>query len=195
MADPAKALETMIQNIEAKTGLTMKELSESIAESGLEKHGQIVSMLKERFGLGHGHANTVAHLARQSDGQADPQNAARSGGQSGDQVLDDLYVGKKEHLRPVHDRILSFLGTLGDFEVAPKKGYVSYRRKKQFAMVGPKTNSQVEVGLAAKVLPADERLKEMPTGSMCRYTTRLSSPDEVDGTLESWLRASYGEAE
>ena len=190
MADTAKTLDTMIRNIEAKTGKSMKQLAEIIAKSGLSKHGEIRSMLMDQYGLGHGAANAVVHLSLKSDGQS----AAEPKGLSTDQVLAGMYVGKKEHLRPVHDRILEILGELDEVEVAAKKGYVSYRRKKQFAMVGPKTNSQVEVGFAAKQLPADDRLKVMPAGSMCRYTTRLSSPDEVDATLKGWIQVSYEEA-
>lgn len=190
MADSSKTLDTMVRNIESETGKTMKELGEIVRASELEKHGELRSMIMEKFGLGHGAANTVVHLSLKSDGQS----AAEAQGLSTDAVLAGMYVAKKEHLRPVHDEILKLLQRLGAFETAPKKGYVSYRRKKQFAMVGPKTNTQVEVGLAAKQLPAHDRLKEMPAGSMCRYTTRLSSPDEVDESLEGWIRASYDEA-
>lgn len=190
MADTAKTLDTMVRNIEAKTGKTMEQLGEIIAQSKLTKHGELRTMLMEEYGLGYGAANGVVHLSLKSDGQS----AAETRGLSADQVLAEMYVGKKAHLRPVHDRILTMLGSLGAFEVAPKKAYVSYRRKKQFAMVGPKTNAEVEVGFAAKELPAHGRLKEMPPNSMCRYTTRLKSPDEVDGTLEGWLKASYDEA-
>ncbi|MEO5825425.1 MAG: hypothetical protein ABIR59_06020 [Gemmatimonadales bacterium] len=38
------------------------------------------------------------------------------------------------------------LSAFGDFEIAPKKGYLSFRRKKQVVMFGPATNSKVEVG-------------------------------------------------
>jgi hypothetical protein len=82
----------------------------------------------------------------------------------------------------------------GDYELAPKKAYVSLRRKKQFAMVGPATQKLVEVGLNAKGLPPSPRLKELPPGQMCQYTVRIGSVDEVDPELVSWLRAAYDSA-
>ena len=63
MAESNKALETMVKNIEAKTGKTMKQLATVISKSKLTKHGEIRSMLMEEYGLGHGAANTVVHLA------------------------------------------------------------------------------------------------------------------------------------
>jgi hypothetical protein len=189
MADSDKALQTMVKNIEATTGKTMKQLAQVIEKSGLAKHGEIRTMLMKTYGLGHGAANTVVHLALKSDGQS----AAEAKELSADDVLGEIYQ-KHEELRPVHDQILKVLEQLGDFEAAPKKGYVSYRRKKQFAMVGPKTKTAIEVGLAAKSLPKHARLKEMPPASMCRYTTRISTVAEVDATLAGWLKTSYTEA-
>ncbi len=189
MADPDKAIATMVKNIEAKTGKTMAELAQVVATSGLTKHGELRTMLMERFGLGHGQANTLVHLALKSDGQS----AAEAKGLSSDDVLAEIYQGK-EDLRPLHEAVLTMMEKFGSLEAAPKKGYVSYRRKKQFAMVGPKTKTAIEVGLSAKELPANPRLKEMPPASMCRYTTRISAPGEVDATLAGWLRRSFDEA-
>lgn len=189
MPDTDKATATMLQNIEAQTGKTLSDFARVIEKSGLTKHGELRTLLMSKFGLGHGQANTVVHLALASDGES----AAAAKGLSSTAVLDEIYVGKAD-LRPIHDRILVVLGQLGPFDAAPKKGYVSYRRKKQFAMVGPKTKTALEVGLSAKHLPADSRLKEMPPNSMCRYTTRLSALGEVDDKVRRWLEVSYGEA-
>lgn len=188
MADEAKAMATMIANIEKQTGKTFAALQEVVRKSPLTKHGELRSMMMEKFGLGHGQANTVVHLALKSDG------ASASVGRSPDAVLDEIYVDKKAGLRPIHDAVLAFLATLGDHEAAPKKGYVSYRRKKQFLMVGPKTATAVELGFGAKSLPADARLKEMPPNSMCRYTTRVSAPSELDALVRGWITQSYAEA-
>ena len=82
----------------------------------------------------------------------------------------------------------------GAFEEAPKKTYVSLRRKKQFAMVGPATKDSVEIGLNAKDLPAHPRLKVQPPGGMCQATTRISSAADVDDMLTGWLRQAYDAA-
>lgn len=189
MADLGKTVETMLKNIEAKTGKTLPDFAKVITKSGLTKHGELRSMLMETFDLGHGQANMLVHLALKSDGQS----AAEAKGHSADDALAEIYAGKPER-RGVHDKILLVLAKLGDYEAAPKKGYVSYRRKKQFVMIGPKTKTAIEVGFAAKTLPADPRLKEMPPASMCRYTTRVSSAAEVDATLRGWIKTSYDEA-
>ncbi|MEZ4413882.1 MAG: DUF4287 domain-containing protein [Gemmatimonadales bacterium] len=190
MADNAKAVETMIKNIEAKTGKTIAQLGAVVAKSGLTKHGEIRTMLMEKFDLGHGQANTVAHLALKSDGES----AAAARGLSAGDVLAEIYSGKKADLRPIHDKVLGILKGLGDYEAAPKKGYVSYRKKKQFVMVGPKTNTAVELGFGAKNLPAHPRLKEMPPNSMCKYTTRVNSAGEVDAQVAKWIEISYANA-
>jgi hypothetical protein len=180
---------TMIANIEKQTGKTLAQLGNVVTASGLAKHGEIRAMLMEQFGLGHGQANTVAHLVRQSDGAS----AAAAAGKTATDVLADIYTGKKEALRPIHDAVLAYVRTLGPFEEAPKKDYISYRGKKQFLMVGPKTNTAVEIGFGAKELPDHPRLKVMPPNSMCRYTTRVSDVAEVDGELKEWIGLAYGE--
>jgi hypothetical protein len=87
--------------------------------------------------------------------------------------------------------VLKAVHGFGPFEQAPKKAYVSLRRKKQFAMVGPATKDLVEVGLNAKALPPAARLKTMPPGGMCAYTVRIASARDIDAELVGWLRSAY----
>lgn len=181
MASVDKALATQLENIQKRTGKSLEELKAIIDASGMDKHGQLVAMLKTDLGMGHGDANTVVHWARRQE---------ETPGQSG-QELDTLYVGKKAALKPIHERILKSLHQFGGFEVSPKKAYISYRRKKQFCMVGPATNTQVEVGLNVKGLESGERLKELPAGRMCNYKVRLSSAEEVDSELVCWLKSAF----
>ena len=82
----------------------------------------------------------------------------------------------------------------GDFEIAPKKTYLSLRRKKQFAMVGPATNTRVEVGLNMKDVKPTSSLEALPPGGMCQYRVKLTSASEVDAELLRWIRQAYDAA-
>ena len=185
MSSLDKAVQTQLENIQKKTGKSLPELAALIKRSGLSKHAEIRDYLKRELGLGHGDANTLVHTVLQSDGQ----RAAE--GKSSDQVLDEIYTGGKAHMRPIHEKLMQEITTFGELEVAPKKGYVSLRRRKQFAMIGPKTNTRFEVGINAKDLPKGARLQEQPKGSMCNYIVSLSDPLDVDAELIAWIKSAY----
>lgn len=185
MADLDKAIATQIKNIESRTGRSMDELISLVRNSGLAKHGEIVAMLKQDLGVGHGDANLIAHQAKQ---------ASSAPKQAPDDPLDALYVGPKAALRPIHEALLAHMNGFGNFETAPKQKYVSYRRKKQFAMIGPATNTRVEVGLNARDLPESPRLEKLPAGQMCNYRVRLGDAAEVDAELMGWMRIAYTSA-
>jgi hypothetical protein len=183
MSDPDKALATQLANIEKRTGKTLAEFTQVIRESGLEKHGEIRDMLRSQFDLGYGDAHTLVFLARQ------PASTP-----SGDEAVDGLYSGAKATLRPVHDALMAAIGEFGDFEIAPKKTCVSLRRRKQFAMIGPATKTQVEVGINTKATLTSPRLKTSKPNSMCNYTCRLTEAGEADAELLGWIRRAYDEA-
>lgn len=180
-----KAIQTQINNIQKKTGMSLKELESFIKKSGLSKHGEIREMLKQKLGLGHGDANTLVHVVLKSDGS----RAAE--GKSLDAVLDEIYSGAKAGFRPIHDALMKHINKFGEFEIAPKKGYVSLRRKKQFAMIGPKTNTRFEVGINAQGFKKHARLSEQPKGSMCNYVVSLTDAKEVDAELIAWIKSAY----
>jgi hypothetical protein len=190
MPDPVKALATQLENIQKRTGKTLAQLEKVIRSSGLTKHCEIRDMLKKELGMGHGDANTLVHHILKSDAVS----AAAEGNLSPDNVLAGIYTGPKAALKPIHDRFMAEISKFGEFETAPKKAYVSLRRKKQFAMVGPATNTRVEVGINIRGLGATDRLKENPPGGMCQYTVRLTDPKEVDSELIGWVKQAYDAA-
>ena len=185
MADVQKALATQAKNIEIRTGKTMEQLIAYVAGSGLDKHSEIVSLLKSSLGLGHGDANAIAHLAKA---------AKKSPDHSVVDPLDTLYVGPKVTLRPIHDSLLGHLDRFGTFEASPKQKYVSYRRKKQFAMIGPATNTRVDVGLNIKELPSSPRLEKLPAGQMCNFRVKVTEAAQVNSELIAWIKAAYDAA-
>jgi hypothetical protein len=185
-----KALATQLANIEKRTGKSLDALAGIVKASGLSKHGEIRDMLKRDLGMGHGDANTLVHYVLQSDGAS----AAQAAGKSEAGVLDEIYAGPKAHLRPIHDRIMAAVEAFGPFEIAPKKGYVSLRRKKQFAMVGPATNTRVDVGLNMKGTAVTARLVALPAGQMCQYKVKVTDAGEVDKELIDWMRQAFDAA-
>jgi hypothetical protein len=187
MSSIGQAVQAQIINIQKKTGKSFEELATLVLGSGLDKHAAIREMLMREFSLGYGDANALVHAVRESDGA----RAAQASGLVGDGVLDQIYAGPKAALRPIHDALMSYIQAMGEFETLPKKGYVSLRRKKQFAMIGPTTNTRVEVGLNAKSLDPDARLLEQPKGSMCNYVVRLTSVEDVDQVLVGWILNAY----
>lgn len=180
-----KAVQTQITNIQKKTGKSLDELAAIVKKSGLTKHGEIRDMLKSTLGLSHGDANTLVHVALRSDGT----RAAE--GKPVDAVLDEIYTGAKAGFRPIHEKLMNEISKFGEFEIAPKKGYVSLRRKRQFAMIGPKTNTRFEVGINAKDFKKHKRLLEQPKGSMCNYIVNLTDAKEVDAELVAWLKSAF----
>lgn len=190
MADMDKAVATQIANIEKKTGKSLAQLTAAIKKSGLARHGEIRSWLMEAYGLGHGDANTLTHIAMKSDGAS----AAKASGASTDNVLAEIYSGRKEHLRPIHDKLMRAIAKFGDHEITPKKGYVSLRRKKQFAMLGPKTNERFELGLNLKDNINDTRVKPAPPGGMCQYIVPLTNAEEIDDKIISYVKRAYDAA-
>ena len=187
MSSADQARETQLKNIQAKTGKSLDQVRSLIKKGGLSKHGEIRAMLIDRLKLGYGGANALVHYALQSDGQT----TAQAEGLSIQDVLEGIYAGPKAGLRPIHEQVMQAIEKLGEFEIAPKKGYVSLRRKRQFAMLGPATRGRFEVGLNMKGVEPTDRLTAMPPGGMCQYKVFLTSTAEVDKELLGWIKTAY----
>ena len=188
MTDVDKAIATQLANIEKRTGKSLAELAAIVKRSGLEKHGELVAMLK----IDARHGPRRCQHAGPHGTQVGRAGAAQ--GASVGEVLDGLYTGPKATLRPIHDKLMTAIRKFGEFEEAPKKTYVSYRRKKQFATIGPATNTRVEVGLNMKGVKSTARLEELPAGQMCNYRVKLTDPAQVDAELIAWVKTAYDAA-
>jgi len=134
-----KALQTMIDNMPAKTGKSLAEWRVILKSKGFEKHGHAVTFLKTEHGVTHGFANTIVTLSKNDQSSADD-------------LLTNQYVGK-EQLKPIYDKLISEIGKFGnDITNTPKKGSVSMIRKRQFALIKPATKTRIDLGLKIKWL-------------------------------------------
>lgn len=172
-----------IANLETQTGRSFAYWLQIVQSSPLQKHGELVNMLKTEYGIGHGYANLVVHHARQSHAGADADET---------DWVEEQYRGK-ENLRPLYDRLVEIIGTFGgDVEFSPKKAYVSVRRKKQFAILQPSTKTRFDIGLNLKgVEPSGQLEKSGSWNTMCSHRVKLESEADLSAELAAWLRQAY----
>ena len=139
--------------------------------------------------MSHGSAHRVALKARKADA-ASIVTAAEA---SGRDPVAELYGGKKAGLKPLHDALMKAITTFGDdIDLAPKKGYVSLRRKKQFAMIQPTTATRIDLGLILKEVPATERLESAASfNALFTHRVRVSTINDVDAQVVAWLKQAY----
>ena len=182
--DPAVA--KMEANIAEKTGRPVDEWVTVARESGLQKHGEIVKYLKTDHGFTHGYANLVAHYSLQS-------SATQM--EDGD-LVSAQYAGPKAGLKPIYDAVLKAVKGFGPgLEVAPKKAYVSLRRKKQFALVQPSTKTRVDLGINLKGEPPAGKLEASGSfNAMVSHRVRLETTRDVDAAVIGWLKEAFDAA-
>jgi hypothetical protein len=182
--DVDAALQSQIRNIEATYGKSLDHWFAVIDASGLTKHNEVVAMLKGDHGLAHGAAHRVSLLARQRDADAAPVPS---------DPADALYAGAKASLRPLHDALLGEIRALGAVDIAPKKGYLSLRRRKQFAMVQPSTTSRIDLGLIlSATTPATGRLESAANfNPLFTHRVRITAATDLDDELRCWLADAY----
>ena len=184
MPDPTAQAAKQLANIQESTGRTVAQFAQEVAAAGLEKHGELTSHFKPAHRLTHGNANALAHAVRQH----------LAGGPAGD---DDLLAGQysdaKSDLRPILETIVERATSLGpDVSVVVQKTGVSLRRNKQFALVQAPSSKRVRLGLNLDATPAGDRVA--PASGMCTHTANLTSIEEVDAEVESWLAMAYQRA-
>jgi len=181
-----QARESYVRGIEAKAGRPIDELAAQVASWGPGKHGELLAKAKEAFGLGHGHANLLVHLARER-----AEGAAGTPAEAGADPLDAIYAGSKAPLRALHEAFMARVADLGPFEVAPKKANVSLRRRKQFALVGPGSRGRLEVGVNLRGAEGTTRFEALGPGKMCTHRTFVSEAGEIDDELLAFVREAY----
>lgn len=186
MSSPEAALQTMIRNLEEKTGKSFDQWLKIARATKLSKAREILNFLKTEHGLTYGYANLVALKALESD----------AGSSSGEDLVAAQYSGAKTQLKPIYDALIAAVQKFGDdIDVSPKKGYVSMRRQKQFAIFQPSTASRLDVGINLKGAAPTARLEASGSfNAMVSHRVRLSRKEEVDKELIAWLRQAYDAA-
>jgi hypothetical protein len=180
------ATATMIANMPEKTGKSLDQWLKVVTKTKLQKHGEIVTVLKAEHGIGHGFANLIAHKALASD----------AGSADGDDLLAAQYAGPKAALKPVYDKLARIIEGFGsDVEFSPKKAYMSLRRSKQFGLIQPSTATRLDLGLNLNgVAPAGRLEASGSWNAMCSHRVKLATAADVDAEVKAWLKQAYDAA-
>ena len=186
MGKVADATAAMIANMPEKTGKSLDQWLAIVKKTKLQKHGDIVKMLKADHAIGHGFANLIAHKALASD----------AGSAEDEDLVAAQYSGAKAALKPIHDKLVKLVESFGkDVELSPKKAYVSLRRSKQFGLIQPSTATRLDLGLNLKGAAPSGRLEASGSwNAMVTHRVKLSSATEIDAELKAWLKAAYDAA-
>lgn len=181
-----KAYAIQITNIEKNTGKKLKDWIAVVNNSGFAKHGELVSFLKGKHGFTHGNANTLVHFAKQSHAGAAENDT---------DWIAEQYKGK-ENLKLWYDKIMAAINKFGkDIEIAPKKAYVSLRRKKQFAIIQPSTKERLDVGLNIKgVAPSGIVEEGAKWNAMCTHRIKVQDEKIINKDLFNWIKLAYDQA-
>jgi hypothetical protein len=173
--------------IQANTGKSPDDFRAEAAERGLTTYRDLKDWLQTAYGLGHGHANLVAHMivtAGQSEPSTDERVAAR-------------FAGNKAHWRAAYEAIIDQVGRLGDdFRVMPTTTYISLTRAgKKLAIIDPATIGRLDVGLKLKGVAPTGRLTAAGSwNNTVTHRVRVGSIEEIDDELLAWLRQAYDAA-
>lgn len=173
MTTVAQGLQSQIRNIESEYGRSMDEWVAIINASHLTKHPEVVAMLKTRYGLKHGAAHRVSLVARERSGESAPSSTVPAG-----------------EVKDVYDLLLARIESLGnDIERAPKKGYMSLRRQKQFAMIKPGAK-WIDLGLILPGVATNERLGSAAGwNALFTHRIRITRPADVDARVLGLVEA------
>ncbi|XOV80446.1 MAG: DUF5655 domain-containing protein [Aestuariibacter sp.] len=184
MATPEQQLQTMLTNLPDKTGKPLTEWMTILGDTQHDKHGQVVTYLKSEWQVTHGFANLIAQQFLQKNLNSD------------DDLVATQYSNGKEALQPIYEQLIKHLAGFGkDVEIAPKKAYVSIRRKKQFAIIQPSTKSRLDVGINLKDTAPTDRLENSGSfNAMVTHRVRLTDMTQVDEELVQYLKNAYQQA-
>jgi hypothetical protein len=180
-----RAYQSYLDNIKAKTGKTPADFRVSAAKKGLThaKHGELIAWLKADYGLGHGHANLIAHLILQADAPAVSE---------ADKIAEH-FAGKKSAWRKTYDALLAKVSEFGkDVRVAPTNTYISLLRGDHKIGIVQVTAERMDLGIKLKRVKPGGRIEAAGSwNAMVTHRVRVSDPKQVDKELLAWLKQAY----
>ena len=112
-----------------------------------------------------------------------------------EKYVEEMFSGKKEHLRPIYDALLKLGLSIGqEAKACPCQTIVPLYRNHVFAQIKPTTLTRIDFGLSLGNLKTPKRL--IDTGGYAkkdRITHRfeITSLKDIDDEVKRWLKVAY----
>jgi hypothetical protein len=110
--------------------------------------------------------------------------------------VSDHFVNKEPSVRALYDQLISLLKTFGPVEEDPKKTSIHLNRKSALAGVETRRNNLL-LTIKSDHLLRSPRVEKVDKISSKRFyhKVRISSPQDLDEELTTWLKEAYALSE
>jgi len=182
-----------IAELKQKTGRSLDEWMKFIKQEGPPTESARRDWLKQRHGLG---TNSAWWLAEHSLGKGEESSDSDAYLQAAERYVDEMFGGRKEHLRPIYEALLKLGLSMGkDTKACPCQTIVPLYRNHVFAQIKPATQTRIDFGLALGDTKKTPR-RLIDTGGFAkkdRITHRfeITSLKDIDAEVKSWLKIAY----
>ncbi len=182
-----------VAELKQKTGRTLDEWMKFIKQEGPPTEAARRDWLKEQHKLG---TNTAWWLAERSVGKGEEASDPDAYLKAAEKYVEEMFAGKKEHLRPLYEALLKLGLSMGkDTKACPCQTIVPLYRNHVFAQIKPTTQTRIDFGLAlGETRKTPKRL--IDTGGFAkkdRITHRfeITSLKDIDDEVKKWLKTAY----
>lgn len=182
-----------IGELKQKTGRSLDEWMTFIKKEGPPTEQARRDWLKMVHKLG---TNYAWWLAERSVGKGEEMGDPDAYLRAAEKYVDQMFAGKKEHLRRIYDALLKLGLSIGkDVKACPCQTIVPLYRNHVFAQIKPTTQTRIDFGLAlGDTKKTPKRL--IDTGGFAkkdRITHRfeITSMKDIDDEVRRWLKTAY----
>ena len=181
---PEEMWAAIMKNLPKKTGKSLDEWIIVTKSDGPEGHKNRVQWLKEVHGLGHYQATLIVkEIEKPADWKPPTSN----------ELLSAQYIGAKEQLRPIYEKLAAIVKNLPEASLEIRKTYVTLMRKRQFGIIQASTKTRVDLGLVLPGVEPKDRLEASSKLGSDRITHKivLISTTDVDSFVVTWIQHAY----
>jgi hypothetical protein len=182
-----------VAELKENTGRSLDEWIKFIKKEGPPTEQARRDWLKQEHRLG---TNSAWWLAERSVGKAAETGDSDAYIQAAEKYVDEMFAGKKEHLRPVYEALLKLGLAMGkDTKACPCQTIVPLYRNHVFAQIKPTTQTRIDFGLAlGDTKKTPKRL--IDTDGFARkdritHRFEITSLKDIDDEVKRWLKVAY----